>query len=77
MPEGEPDAELHQAPNELYILALSAALQRASDAQPSYVEYRLRQVLRRLGMCLEACQSYFIQPRPSVSHLYDGEHGAS
>ena len=52
-------------PNEVYILALATALQRAQHSEPSGVEWRVRKVLQQLGMCLESCQTYFIHSRRS------------
>lgn len=63
--------ELEQAPNEVYILALATALQRAPDAEPCRVEVRVRQVLRQLGMCLESCRTYFIQSHRDTKMLHD------
>ena len=68
--DDEEDPE--QAPNEVYILALATALQRAPDSEPRRVEVRVRQVLRQLGMCLETCRTYFIQSHLDAPKL----HGA-
>ncbi|GJE95293.1 hypothetical protein PsYK624_114760 [Phanerochaete sordida] len=62
--DADAEPEAFSAPNEVYILALSAALQRAADAQPGLVECRVRQVLRRLGLCLETCTPFFLAPAP-------------
>ena len=66
-----------QAPNEVYILALATALQRAPDAEPCRVEVRVRQVLRQLGMCLESCRTYFIQSHREAKKLHDSTNDTS
>jgi hypothetical protein len=57
--------------NEIYILALSTALQRAQHSEPSGVEARVRQVLQQLGLCLEACQTYFIPSRTHSAAVHE------
>ena len=52
-------------PNEVYILALATALQRAQHSEPSGVEWRVRKGLQQLGMCLASCPTYFIHSRRS------------
>lgn len=58
--EGGVEADAEAEANEVYILALATALQRAPDAEPCRVEVRVRQALKQLGMCLETCRAYFL-----------------
>lgn len=59
----------YERENEIYILALSAALQRHHDRDPAYVEKILRHALRQSGFCVESCKAYFLPFAPSKSGL--------